>query len=53
MRSRRGREGSVLENRTLEDVYAERFGAAAEAYNARQAELSDYEDVYLTLGESL
>ena len=34
----RTRTNVVLENRTLEDVYAERFGAAAEAYNARQVE---------------
>lgn len=45
----RTRTNVVLENRTLEDVYAERFGAAAEAYNARQVErghperqISDY-----------
>jgi hypothetical protein len=42
-------ENVILENRTLEDVYAERFGAAAEAYSARQVErghperqISDY-----------
>lgn len=34
----RTRTNVVLENRSLEDVYAERFGAAAEAYNARQVE---------------
>lgn len=34
----RTRTNVVLENRTLEDVYAERFGAAVEAYNARQVE---------------
>ena len=34
----RTRTNVVLENRTLEDVYAERFGAAAETYNARQVE---------------
>lgn len=34
----RTRTNVVLENRTLGDVYAELFGAAAEAYNARQVE---------------
>jgi predicted nucleic acid-binding Zn-ribbon protein len=34
----RTRTNVVLENRTLEGVYAELFGAAAEAYNARQVE---------------
>lgn len=34
----RTRTNVVLENRTLEDVYADRFGAAAEAYNASQVE---------------